>query len=221
MLVTRGGRRFVATQEGLYERTPSGDRKHVLIASDPDLAVWWIGETDDGTLYAGTKRNGMFTLRRGSPGWVRDRRIESNFPTRFVGDVHGSTYVLGSGIALRLEPDQAVKLAALQSNYAFGSSDGQTWMASDLGLHRIEGDEVSGPLIEGTAWSIAEAPDGALWVATVGQGLCRLDPSALNKNPPLRPDETRCLTSPTGYSPTPSTACARSATSCGPRRRAG
>ncbi len=192
MLVDRDGRRFVATQTGLYERGPNGDRKHVLLPSDPNAAVWWVGEGEGGALFAGTKRDGLFVRRPNSDRWERDRRIGTTFPTRFVGEVGGTTYVMGSSVAYRLDSDRAVALTGGATNFAFASRDGQTWLGTDRGIHRLEGDSLGAPLVVGRAWSIDQTPDGALWVAMVGQGLCRIAPDSLD--PAVATVESRCLT---------------------------
>ena len=99
---------------------------------------------------------------------------------------------------LRVEPDGAARqyrgaegaapgpfeLPLAASRMAHEDAAGRIWAATEGGLVRIEPDSLvvytAGPggLDADVIWSLADAPDGRLWVGTYGGGLSLFDPDA-------------------------------------------
>ncbi len=168
------GKLFVGTQRGLFVRSDSSARLVPLDPLEPDAAVWWIGEGGGDTLWVGTKGRGLFVRPR--PGqWRRDSRIGAIAPVRWAGTVGGATYAALSGGLHRLDRERSVQLNYVPSNFVFASRDGRIWAGTDDGVQQVVGDSVRTPVVPGVVWSLAQTPDGALWSAMIGQGLCRTE----------------------------------------------
>jgi len=181
----REGSVWVGSSDGLYQlrdlRFTTIDRRHDIGAGyvralwEHPAGVLWIGSTDG--LY---RRAGENVARFGRDTGLPSDSILSLAHTQRHGLLVGT---FGSGIARivddRVEPVPGTRaLDALQIRALLPRADGSLWMASNSGLFRLVGEQLTRfdrehGLPRDFAMALTEDHVGRLWVGTSG-GLARL-----------------------------------------------
>ncbi|MEM7786665.1 MAG: two-component regulator propeller domain-containing protein [Bacteroidota bacterium] len=186
------GRLWIATNGGLFRLNLASGQVEALPAVRPGggepataRAFWQV-------LPRGGDR-ALVSLKRGSVGLWDGRRLQPVDGARFsaVRDLaetpDGDVWAAWGGGLWRLRDDGPPVQEALPAsagrpiNVVETDGAGRTWIGTDEGVSRREGG-VWRPVAEGSlcapiVWSMTETPadPGAMWVATVGGGLARID----------------------------------------------
>lgn len=182
LLARRDGTLHIGTDQGLFVMrdgriSPSG----LDGEAHPLFIVHDFYEGSDGTLYLGTRRNGLAVLRGGSllqPASTRGLRIQS-----IAAGGDGVLYLAtGTSGVLRLREETLEPLPSLTAADGLSSSQvravhavpgGPVLFGTDDGLDVFSGDAVETwtrghGLPDETVWSLAEDERGSLYAATLG-----------------------------------------------------
>ena len=198
------GALWVTTNDGLNRLDLETGRVERVAASlgrgATSRAFWQVLPLPDGRVLVGAKRGGLAAwdgrrLRR----LAQPRDVGPGVRTLALG-ADGAVWV-GSHVGLwKIEPGGQARAVAFPTadtpvNVVHTTRDGAVWAGTDVGLFRqsaggwepVAPDALCAPIV----WSMTETPadPGALWVATVGGGLARLDRAT---------GRARCLTASDG-----------------------
>ena len=178
-----------AGDEGLCRLRPSHVAMVGPLGGWKNRAVQTVVATRDGGLWAGTEGAGIFRLQNGE--WTQfDREAGLSNPgvRSLYEDSTGQLWVgLASGpfgrfLEGRFQPVLSHP-ALVQGAAVLQAADGHMWFGGLHGVAFLEGDKprfVSSerePLTH--VCSLAETPDGAVWIATLGRGLGRFHQGSL------------------------------------------
>ncbi|MGB3542491.1 ligand-binding sensor domain-containing protein, partial [Rubrivirga sp.] len=208
LLTTPDGSTWIGTNGGLYQRRPDGTWTSFFTGKDVYAnGVWQVTRAAGGGLWVGGKGFGLRRLWPETGRWEPvtdvarllslDGSAIGRIPVRHVLEADGRLWVSSSyGLAVRLEDGTWLGykegeggrdgLPTSATNIVHVDGRGRVWIATDAGLVEFDVARRSfrrvatGTLGASIVWDISENPDdpGALWLATVGTGTCRLDPEA-------------------------------------------
>jgi ligand-binding sensor domain-containing protein/signal transduction histidine kinase len=173
------------------------------LQGDPLTGVSAMLEDREGTLWVGTLADGILKFDREHGRFIRYRHepanhssLAENRVTTLIQDREGNVWAgLGatepvvfhpgrlSFRALPFDSANAANLGETLVNAIYEGRDGQLWTGTTGALNRVDDSRgrytpipLSGAGFSVDVLSIIEDRTGALWVATSGQGLKRLDP---------------------------------------------
>lgn len=211
-----GGSTYVGTNGGLYRRAPDGTWAGTFVGRNAYAhGVWQVAPSADGGLWVGGKGFGLRKLWPETGRWERTPDLSrqlamggepgGRLPVRHVIDVDGRVWVASSnGLAVRerdgvwrffVQGPEPVGLPATAANFVHVANDGRVWVATDGGMVEVVDGGLrrvaTASLGSAVVWHVVESPDdpGALWLATIGTGACRLD---------LDAERARCYTTADG-----------------------
>ena len=219
LLQTPDGSTWVGTNGGLYRRRADGRWDSFFSGPNAYAnGVWQVARARGGGLWVGGKAFGLRRLWPETGRWEQvtelNRRLglggvaSSRFPVRSILEADGRLWIgSSSGLAVRLR-DESWRvyqkgdggrdgLPTDAVNVVHVDDEGRTWVGTDGGLVEFDLERRSfrrvapSSLGASIVWDVEETPDdpGALWLATVGTGMCRLDPEA---------DRVECFTTADG-----------------------
>ncbi|HEX3660145.1 MAG TPA: two-component regulator propeller domain-containing protein [Acidobacteriaceae bacterium] len=183
LLQTRAGEIWAGTNHGLY-RLDAGK----FVVAIPAVSVSSISEALDHHLLIVTGRK--FIEWDGSkvidhPGLaarlgVHDGQIFSVFEDR-SGTMWYCTALGIRELGPRATPPlQPAKVATTTTFRAYADPQGRLWMATGIGIYRVEGDRLESPAPGVNARSFYAGADGELWLGTNGSGLVHLKPRVVH-----------------------------------------
>ncbi|HKF43856.1 MAG TPA: two-component regulator propeller domain-containing protein [Thermoanaerobaculia bacterium] len=186
ILAESDGTTWVGTSTGLYRIPPGGSVRAVEEQGFSGNPIRALLRARNGDLWAGT-RAGLFRLRRQGPGrFEKADEPGDDSILSLLEDREGNIWAGGErGGVHRLKEDRVAlygRRQGLTDEFVwtvFADSLGRLWAGTDDGLiaRRDPGSERFTVVqsLGARVMGIAEDSRGALWVATAGRGLVRLD----------------------------------------------
>ncbi|MEM6327804.1 MAG: two-component regulator propeller domain-containing protein, partial [Bacteroidota bacterium] len=159
--VSADGTLWVATNDGLHRLDPETGAIEVFRrAGAPGesfpSAFWWVYESDEGTVWVGAKRQGLFRFDPASGQFSREPGVTDalfggtdspRVPVRYIDEDRQGRLWLGTsdGLAVRpvLDPTwrgftpASDELPSTHVNVAYEDTDGTMWVGTDGGLCRF------------------------------------------------------------------------------------
>ncbi|MEM6336115.1 MAG: two-component regulator propeller domain-containing protein, partial [Bacteroidota bacterium] len=204
MTTDAAGDVWVATLDGLTRWRPDTGQTRTYDRQGGGRypnAFWTVLEDETGTMWVGSKRQGLFTLDPESGEFERSPLIreavgDALWPIlaiRHLSQDSAGRLWVGTSSGLYVQPARGEmfervaqeELPSLAVNTVYEDDQGQHWAGTDEGLCRFR--PSGGPvrcfakgdpgLTGSIVWTITEdATDpGALWFGTIGGGLCRME----------------------------------------------
>ena len=183
---------WISTYSGLVKITRKNDYKiyqpkHGLLDDHVRLTF----QTKDSTIWAGTRRAGLFYLTKEDSFKNVSKNLASETVMSMAEDKKGSLIVgTKRGISF-IENKEIVKQLWTQNGLAsniifsiFVDATNVIWLGTDAGLTRIEGEKItnfdaSSGLCEGTVFDILEDKEGFFWLPC-NNGIMRVATKQLN-----------------------------------------
>ncbi len=176
-------RKWVATSDGIFIISPDGTIDHIKEVNGTALDyVYTIEADNEGTIWAGTERNGLVLFEpNGNTIHVKRKNgLSSNFIYRIIKDIDGSMWVAtdGNGVNLfkdrdflRYNVDSDLQTSTVTSLHQ-SKNDGTIWIGTDKGLSSLKNGkftnyEIPEDLFDSDEiWDIEELPNGDLLLLT-------------------------------------------------------
>ena len=184
---------WISTYNGLVKITR--ENKHKIYSTKDGLADDHIRvtfQTKDSTIWAGTRRAGLFYLTKADTFTNIDANLASEVVMSMAEDKNGHLIVgTKRGISF-IENKQVVKQLwtqnGLASNVIFSiyvDEENIIWLGTDSGLTRIEGEKITNydagdGLCEGTVFDILKDKEGDFWLPS-NNGVMRISKKQLNE----------------------------------------
>ncbi|AFM03826.1 histidine kinase,Y_Y_Y domain-containing protein,histidine kinase,putative transcriptional regulator [Bernardetia litoralis DSM 6794] len=183
---------WISTYSGLVKITRENkhkiyEPKHGLLDDHVRLTF----QTKDSTIWAGTRRAGLFYLTKEDSFKHVNDNLASETVMSMAEDKKGN-FIVGTkrGVSF-IENKQIIKQLWTQNGLAsniifsiFVDTNNVIWLGTDAGLTRIEGDKItnfdaSSGLCEGTVFDILEDKEGYFWLPC-NNGIMRITTQQLN-----------------------------------------
>jgi signal transduction histidine kinase/ligand-binding sensor domain-containing protein/DNA-binding response OmpR family regulator len=146
--------------------------------------VYSVYEDAGGAIWVGTLDGGMSRIDGDRVTRVAPSTGNSRIALSFMQDRTGRLWIAGIGLIECALPNVQCTLPSndvarrAQVHAMYEDSTGALWFGSDVGLLRLEGDRWTTPPVgnadrQPVVRAFERSPDGALWMATAGEGLLR------------------------------------------------
>ncbi|MBI4748324.1 MAG: hypothetical protein HY774_07525 [Acidobacteria bacterium] len=180
LIQSRAGIIWAATDLGLFQMKQHLKQHHLVPAQGtPPIILLSLMEDHEGTLWAGSSGNGLFSFRTGVIAAYTAADGISDQETKTVGGDRQGTIWIGTGSQLkRIAADKSVSLISLPNNIKVSDIfavcedlEGTLWIGTAQGILRRNGGQFThlteaDGLSNNNVNAISLGPTGTLWVGT-------------------------------------------------------
>ena len=185
-------RKWISSSDGLWVINEDKTIDHIKRIQGKDLNyVYGVAEDDEGVIWVGTERDGLFWIDGADTTQITKRNgLSSNYIYRLVKAQDGTIWIATDGNGVSIFKDKQFLFydtnSVLGANSVYGmlnASNGTVWMGTENGLTSLENGTFTNYDIPGEffdddeIWDIEELPNGNLIMLTYEYELIEFDGS--------------------------------------------